>query len=725
MKIAIDRLHHDVFQGKGLPRGATPAPLRDLFGRLIDVCHALSYAHHRGVIHRDLKPSNIMLGEFGETLVIDWGLAKIVGRSDPVDSSEETLRPPAATAKEAASSAGAIMGSYPYMSPEQAEGRLDVGPATDIYSVGAILYRMITGRAAISGETREEMLAKARTGDFPRPSSIDPKIPADLEAICLKATALRPENRYASVQAFADDLERFLADEPVSARREPIALKISRAIKRNKELVGAAAALFICAAIGLAIHDRLIAQQRDRADRAAFAALSEKKKADRARGDAEIARGIALRERDQAKKDYMNNHETLNRVIEAIAAGEIASLPGSDRVRYDLSRIFLKNIDSFRKDHADDDSALISAAEGYRVVANIHRTTGRIEESKPIYRSAIEIQRSLVAAAPADLDRRLQFVQALIDFGETYRMNDEPAEAIKRYQEALAVIDATPQPNREHSAIRLTEGSALLGFGSTLMDLGRFDESIDKSRRAVVILRENLQSDFMKSSSLNLYHHVNNWIAMGRRNTAIALRMSDDLHGAESEIDEAIRIGQELMKLGANQEDFAYQIALSLLMKGELLASVNDRIDRAAVFLNQAIHLLEQLSRRSSATTLFQRDLAVAYRIRAEYELAKNDLKSSSIDCDRSIAILEKLLKSNDHNLDYRGRYAQTVATSSRIAYQAGNKIEAQAKLDEAIAILKDIVRKNPNRFENRSILNNLLLAYWIQYEFPNPLIIQ
>jgi serine/threonine protein kinase len=725
MKIAIDQMHKDVFLEKGLPTGAAPAPFRELLGRLIDVCHALSYAHHRGVIHRDLKPSNIMLGEFGETLVIDWGLAKVVGRDEADDSSEETLRPPAATAEDAASSTGAIMGSYPYMSPEQASGRADVGPAADIYSVGAILYRIITGRAAIESGTREEMLAKARASNFPRPRSLDPKISEDLEAICLKAMARLPENRYASVQAFAEDLDRFLADEPVSARREPITLKIGRSFKRNKELAGAAAALLIFAAIGLAVHDRLIARQRDRADRAAFAALAEKAKADRARGDAEIARGIALRERDQAKKDFMNNHETLNRVIEAIAAGEIASLPGSDRVRYNLSRLFLKNIDNFKNNHAHDDSALTSAAEGYRVIANIHRTTGRIEESKPIYRSAVEIHRSLVAAAPTDVDRRLKLVQALIDFGETYRMNDEPVEAVARYQEALAAIEETPKPDREHPAIRLTEGSAFLGFGSTLMDLGRFDESIEKSRRSVAILAENLKSDFLKSAGSNLYYHVCNWIAMARRNTAIALRVSDDLRGAESEIDESIRIGRYLMKVVADQDDFAYQTALSLLMKGELIASQNDQTDRADVFLNQAIGLLERLVKRSTATTLFQRDLAVAYRIRGESELAKNDWNSASIDCDRSLDLLEKLLKLNDRNLDFRGRYAQTLATRSRIAYRSGKKIESRAKLDEAIAIIRDIVRKNPNRYEDRSILKHLLLEYWIRYEFPNPMKIQ
>lgn len=715
MKIATDRMHKDVFLEKGLPTGAVPAPFRELLGRLIDVCHALSYAHHRGVIHRDLKPSNIMLGEFGETLVIDWGLAKVVGRDEADDSSEETLRPPAATAEDAASSTGAIMGSYPYMSPEQASGRADVGPAADIYSVGAILYRMITGRAAIERGTHEEMLAKARASDFPRPRSLDPKISEDLEAICLKAMARLPENRYASVQAFAEDLDRYLADEPVSARREPITLKIGRAFKRNKELAGAAAALLIFAAIGVAVHDRLIARQRDRADRAAFAALAEKAKADRARGDAEIARGIALRERDQAKKDFMNNHETLNRVVEAIAAGEIASLPGSDRVRYNLSRLFLKNIDTFKNNHAHDDSALISAAEGYRVIANIHRTTGRIEESKPIYRSAVEIHRSLVAAAPTDVDRRLKLVQALIDFGETYRMNDEPVEAVERYQDALAAIEETSKAIRERRDFRVAEASALLDLGSSLLETGRFEESIEATKKAVLLFH-NIVGNTNNPSLITQNTMIFMFMAMCYRNLGVATREFKNAIEAEIYLNKAIQIENTLMKLSNNSDDVSYQLALSFLTKGETFLPDENRIGESEKLINRSIYLYEQLIKRKPFTPIYLRDLASALRIRAEYELEKTDLQNAEKDCRVASTILDRLMKPGERNLDVRGRRAQTFAVLARISHRRGSKIQAQMLLCQAVEIVKKVVKENPDRHEDKTLLQKLKLEYWIKY---------
>ena len=158
---------------------------RWLLRKLIDVCHTVAYAHSRGVIHRDLKPGNVMIGPFGETLVMDWGVAKLIGQSDRTEfASREQVFPvrndPASgspSPRSSATLAGQAVGTPTYMSPEQAAGKLDeVGPASDVYSLGATLFAVLTGRGPFVGSV-SEVLPMVRAGRFEPPGRIKPRVP--------------------------------------------------------------------------------------------------------------------------------------------------------------------------------------------------------------------------------------------------------------------------------------------------------------------------------------------------------------------------------------------------------------------------------------------------------------------------------------------------------------------------------------------------------------------
>ncbi len=221
LRQAIERFHSDAGR-PGHDRTERALGLRGLLARFVTVCDAVAYAHSRGVIHRDLKPANVMLGPYGETLVVDWGLAKVVGRDDPITSSSEATLRPAAGSGSSETQAGTAIGTPAFMSPEQAEGRLDsVGPAADVFSLGATLYCLLAGRPPIEGSGVVEALARARRADYPPPRAVNPQVPPGLEAIVLKAMAPSPSDRYGSARDLARDVERWLADEPVSAYREP------------------------------------------------------------------------------------------------------------------------------------------------------------------------------------------------------------------------------------------------------------------------------------------------------------------------------------------------------------------------------------------------------------------------------------------------------------------------------------------------------------------------
>jgi WD40 repeat protein len=258
---AIDRFH-----AADVPHrdpGERTLELRKLLGRFIDVCDALEYAHSRGILHRDLKPGNIMLGKYGETLVVDWGLAKSLDRPElPTDSNEPLLHATSASGLQE-TAAGTPIGTPAYMSPEQAAGRHDqLGRASDVYGLGATLYQLLTGQPPVIGETRAEISRKVIAGDIARPRSIQPRISPPLEAICEKAIALEPADRYRTPRALAEEIEHWLADEPVSAYPDPWFERLSRWTRRHRPLVAGAAALLVTSMVALAIGTTLVEAAR-------------------------------------------------------------------------------------------------------------------------------------------------------------------------------------------------------------------------------------------------------------------------------------------------------------------------------------------------------------------------------------------------------------------------------------------------------------------------------
>ena len=236
---------------------AQPVELRRLLTRFLDVCHTIEYAHQRGVIHRDIKPDNVMVGKHGETLVVDWGLAKTFSSSPTTTATTEYAEDILELSGDAditATLAGRVVGSPLFMSPEQARGETEtLGPATDIYSLGSLLFTLLTDKLAVDGLTTKEVLAKVIQGDVRTPQQVDKSVHADLDAICARAMSTNPEHRYPSVRDLANDIERHLADEPVLARRESWFERLSRVGRKNsKQLVIAAAGLVVATVITLA-----------------------------------------------------------------------------------------------------------------------------------------------------------------------------------------------------------------------------------------------------------------------------------------------------------------------------------------------------------------------------------------------------------------------------------------------------------------------------------------
>jgi serine/threonine-protein kinase len=403
---AIQRFH----QTDALPR--TPAErtlaLRELLGRFVDVCNALAYAHSRGVLHRDVKPGNILLGAYGETLVVDWGLAKALGKCD-TGLAEAPLEP-LAGADSALTQMGTVIGTPAYMSPEQAAGRLDeLGPASDVYGLGATLYHLLTGQPPFQDPDTAALLKHVQAGAFARPGQVHPAVDAGLEAICLKAMAFKPHERYATPRALADDVERWLADEPVTAHRETMLARLGRWARHHRGWAAAGLAAVLVGALGLGLVTVLATTQ-----------------------NRELA-AANRREREAA--------ELAQHTVEDMTSPEALAFLEAQKELRPPQRHFLEQAVAYYRQVASGpatgEEAKARQARAYFQMGHLDERLGLNTEAETAYRAALEELAQLATNHPEMSEYRKDLARSHINLGNVLREIGKPAEAEAEYRAAL------------------------------------------------------------------------------------------------------------------------------------------------------------------------------------------------------------------------------------------------------------------------------------------------
>jgi len=453
--------------------------LRELLRRFQDVCDAIAYAHSRGVLHRDLKPGNIMLGPYGETLVVDWGLAKPMGqeemRVEPATITEGPIRLSGQSGSRAETVPGSLVGTPAYASPEQVTGRWDLlKPASDVYSLGATLYTLLTGLAPIQGNDLEEVLRRVKKGEIPAPRSIDPTIPQPLEAICLKALALEAEQRYETAEGLKADLERWLADEPVTAWREPLRIRARRWMRRHRTLVTASAAVLLFGMAGLAGFATVVAGKNRELDAKNLELVGKNRELDAKNAETKAVLGffqdkVLAAARPRGEEGGLGIDATIRAAMDAAEPGIERSFADQPTVRASirdtlgLSYYYLGEpalaISQFEPalalrrqslgvDHPDTINSMGNLAAAYH-------TAGRLADALPLYEEALK--RSKAKLGPDHRDT----LTSMVNLAGGYRDAGRIAEALPLVEETLHRRQAKLGPDHPDTLLSMNNLAGL------------------------------------------------------------------------------------------------------------------------------------------------------------------------------------------------------------------------------------------------------------------------
>ncbi|MFL5244808.1 MAG: protein kinase domain-containing protein [Gemmataceae bacterium] len=413
----------------GAYHAGPPDPLlfRRLLQTFLQVCQTVAYAHSRGVIHRDLKPQNVMLGKFGETLVVDWGLAKVVGRPEEVRTitAEETLIPESVGLGSGSETLlGSAVGTPAYMSPEQAAGRWDVVvQASDVYSLGAVLYTLLTGKPPLEKSNWPEIQQKIQQGDFPRPRQVRADVPRVLEAVCLRAMAVKPADRYSSVEALATDMEHWLADEPVAAYREPVGNRLARWGRRHRALVAGAAALLLTTVAALAVGLILLGKAGTRTEQQ--------------RQLAEDNFAEAQHQRDLARVNFQMARHAVDDYFVQVSESTLLKYPGLQPLRKQLLESALKYYQDFLNLGRDDPELQTELAQAYFRVGNITMEIGTKEDALNAYQRARDLYKTLSQDYPKNSSFRSNLAQTYRGIGRMELQTGRVGEASLSFQKAI------------------------------------------------------------------------------------------------------------------------------------------------------------------------------------------------------------------------------------------------------------------------------------------------
>lgn len=639
--------------------------LRELVSAVIGVSNAIAYAHSRGVLHRDLKGRNIVLGDFGEVIVLDWGLA------GSIDGQEQGDLPVIKSSDAKQTQAGQILGTPGFMAPEQAVGDPSlISSRTDVYGLGAVLYEVLTGGPPIQGNSSKDILHRVQHEAPVLPHDVWPEISRPLEAVCLKAMAKDPSARYATPQAFAADLTSWLADESVSVYADPVLVQLGRWARGHRVLVASTVALLLTAVTALSIGTVIISREQQRTQTAKI----------------------------QAEKNLRKAREAVDSMLSRVGHERLRNIPQMESLRRELLEEAARFHEEFLQDSGNADLQ-IEAARTQQRLGRIYRLLGRMDEAF----DAMEVSEQILSGAAAANSETAGYLRAeglaqkaelKLELGDHKSARDLAERAVEAFAAARPAVFSPEQA--------IAPATAWQTLATALQREGDATAAEASLRQAVSVFSQSAQPE---DAQCRLGE------SLAREQLARHL-LATDQHGAAAvEFQRAIDSQTALSHAAPDDADITEALARSYRGYARLLKTTDERSDSLST-LQRSLGIHQRLARDFPQVISYRRALADCLTQLASVQAVLGD--SPSAESTFLQARAEAVTLADEYPAILELQTSATASAEALGAFYASERRDedSEAVMAEAATRLRSLSSQYTDSREYRAALGRVLRGW-------------